>query len=97
MKNDWKQIFKFEQERQVVNSQLQPSLLIEQNPVMAIDIALELDATMIEQATAANARLLKVFPKGFYLGKTYEPHITILQRYIRTADSKKFIQRLSKF
>jgi len=36
----------------------------QQNPVTAIDIALEPDATMIEHAMAANARLLKSFPKG---------------------------------
>jgi hypothetical protein len=34
----------------------------QQNPVTAIDIALEPDATMIQHATAANARLLKSFP-----------------------------------
>jgi 2'-5' RNA ligase len=60
-----------------------------QNPVTAIDIALEPDATMIERAQAANTRLLKVFPKGFALDATHHPHITILQRYVRTADLKK--------
>lgn len=55
---------------------------------MAIDIALEPDATMIEQATAANAHLLKVFPKGFSLGETHKPHITILQRYVRLSTWK---------
>jgi hypothetical protein len=33
------------------------------NPVIAIDTLLELDATMLRHAEAANARLLKVFPK----------------------------------
>jgi hypothetical protein len=37
----------------------------QQNSVTAIDIALEPDATMIQHATAANARLLTSFPKGF--------------------------------
>jgi len=37
------------------------------NLVTAIDIALEPDATMAQHAEAANARLLKVFPKGFAL------------------------------
>jgi len=36
----------------------------QQNPVTAIDIALEPDATMIQHAEAANARLRKVFPGG---------------------------------
>ena len=61
----------------------------EQNPITAIDIALEPDATMIQHAEAVNARLLKVFPKGFALGPTHHPHITILQRYVRTEDLEK--------
>jgi hypothetical protein len=38
-----------------------------QNPITAIDILLEPDATMVQHAEADNARLLKVFPKGFAL------------------------------
>jgi hypothetical protein len=61
----------------------------EENAVTAIDIALEPDATMIQHAEAANARLLKVFPKGFRLDATHHPHISMLQRYVRTADLDK--------
>ena len=61
----------------------------QQNPVTAIDIALEPDATMIQHAQAANARLLKVFPKGFALDATHHPHISMLQRYVRTTDLDK--------
>ncbi len=57
-----------------------------QTPVTAIDIALEPDATMIQHAAAVNARLLKVYPKGFALDASHQPHITMLQRYVRTAD-----------
>jgi hypothetical protein len=63
----------------------------EQNPITAIDIALEPDATMIQHAEAVNARLLKVFPKGFALGPTHHPHISILQRYVRTEDLEKVL------
>ncbi len=59
------------------------------NPITAIDIALEPDNTMIEQAEAVNGRLLKVFPKGFTLGPTHHAHISILQRYVRTRDLDK--------
>jgi hypothetical protein len=59
------------------------------NAVTAIDIALEPDATMVRHATEVNARLLKVFPKGFALGPTHHPHISMLQRYVRTADLDK--------
>jgi len=58
----------------------------EQNPITAIDIVLEPGATMMQHAEAINARLLKVFPKGFALDATHKPHISLLQRYVRTAD-----------
>ncbi len=61
----------------------------EPNPATAIDILLDPDATMIERAKAANARLLKVFPKGFALDASHAPHITTLMRYVRTADLDK--------
>ena len=61
----------------------------QENSVTAIDIALEPDATMMQHAEAANARLLKVFPKGFSLDATHRPHISMLQRYVRTADLDK--------
>ena len=40
----------------------------QQDPVTAIDIALEPDATMIQHAMAANARLLQGFPEGLCSG-----------------------------
>jgi 2'-5' RNA ligase superfamily len=61
----------------------------QQNAVTAIDIALEPDATMIDHAKAANARLLKSFPKGFTLDETHHPHISMLQQFVRTDDLDK--------
>lgn len=61
----------------------------QQNPVTAIDIALEPDATMIQHARDANARLLKEFPKGFALDATHHPHISLLQQFVRTDDLDK--------
>jgi 2'-5' RNA ligase len=61
----------------------------QQNPVTAIDIALEPDATMVRHAMAANARLLQSFPKGFALDETHHPHITMLQQFVRTDDLNK--------
>ncbi len=55
----------------------------------AIDILLDPDATMMAHAQAANAELLKVFPQGFSLDAAHRPHITLLQRYVRTADLDK--------
>jgi len=72
MKNDWKQVFAFEQ-----------------SPVTAIDILLEPDAVMLQHAEANNARLRAVFPKGFALDAMHRPHITLIQRFVRTADLDK--------
>jgi len=55
-----------------------------QNPITAIDILLEPDAAMLRHAQANNARLLKVFPKGFELDEAHRPHITLIQRFVRT-------------
>jgi hypothetical protein len=63
-----------------------PGAAAQQNPVTAIDIALEPDATMIRHAMDANARLLKDFPKGFTLDATHHPHISLLQQFVRTDD-----------
>jgi len=72
MKDDWKQVFAFEQ-----------------RPVTAIDILLEPDATMLQHSEANNARLRAVFTKGFALDATHRPHITLIQRFVRTADLEK--------
>jgi 2'-5' RNA ligase len=61
----------------------------QQNPVTAIDIALEPDATMIQHAKDANARLRTSFPKGFALDATHHPHVTMLQQFVRTEDLDK--------
>jgi hypothetical protein len=61
----------------------------QQNPVTAIDIALEPDATMVQHAMDANARLRKYFPKGFGLDETHHPHISMLQQFVRTDDLDK--------
>jgi len=68
----------------------------QQSPITAIDIALEPDATMVHHAQAVNARLRSVFPKGFSLDATHHPHISMLQRYVRTADLDKIYAAASK-
>lgn len=68
----------------------------QQNPVTAIDIALEPDATMIQHAKDANARLLKAFPKGFTLDATHHPHVTMLQQFVRTEDLDKVFAAANK-
>ncbi len=60
-----------------------------QPSITAIDILLEPDATMLKHAEGNNARLLAVFPKGFALDATHTPHITLVQRFVRTADLER--------
>ena len=51
---------------------------------------------MIEHAKADNARLLKVFPKGFALDATHHPHVTMLQQFVRTADLDRVYDAVNK-
>src|SRR5580693_644837 len=60
-----------------------------QHPITAIDIVLEPDATMIQHAQAANAALLKNFPKGYALGDEHAPHISVMGGYVYTASLDK--------
>ncbi len=58
-------------------------------PTAAIDIALEPDATMVQRAMANNARLREHFPQGYALDDTHHSHVSVLQRFARTADLDK--------
>jgi hypothetical protein len=67
-----------------------------QNPVTAVDIVLEPDATMIQNAQSANAGLLKNFPKGFALGDEHAPHMSVMGGYVNTADLDKLFAAAAK-
>ena len=68
----------------------------EQSPVTAIDILLEPDATMLQHADAVNAGHLKIFPQGFALDATHRPHVTMIQRFVRTSDLSKVYDAAGK-
>lgn len=55
-----------------------------QDPVTAVDILLEPDATMLSHAQANNVLLREVYPKSFALDAAHRPHITLIQRFVRT-------------
>jgi hypothetical protein len=61
----------------------------EERPVTAIDIVLEPDQRMADHAQAANAVLLKNFPKGFVLDATHHPHVSIFAGFVPNADLPK--------
>jgi phosphoserine phosphatase len=64
--------------------------------VTAIDILLSPDEVMIESANAANARLRAEYPKGFELDAVHNPHVTVVQRYVRTSDLDKVYSVIAK-
>jgi hypothetical protein len=68
----------------------------EAGAVTAINILLEPDDTMLQHCEANNARLLQVFPKGFALDASHRPHVTLLQRFVRTADLAKVFAAAGK-
>jgi hypothetical protein len=57
--------------------------------VMAIDILLVPDATMIKHAEDVNARLRAVYPGGFALDDAHRPHITLYQCFVPTENLDK--------
>jgi hypothetical protein len=67
-----------------------------QNPITAIDILLEPDATMIQRAQAANAGLRKNFPKGYSLDDEHRPHISVMGGYFYTANLDKLYVAVDK-
>jgi hypothetical protein len=52
----------------------------------AVDILIEPDAAAIEKARAVNRRMPLSIPAGITLNETHLPHITMLQRYLITAN-----------
>jgi hypothetical protein len=67
-----------------------------QNPVTAIDIVLEPDATMIQHAQDANDGLRGNFPKGYSLDAEHKPHISVMGGYFYTANLDKTYAALEK-
>jgi hypothetical protein len=64
----------------------------------AIDILIDPDEGAMKRAREVNARLLESvpLPKGWVLDETHQPHITTLQRYVRTVDLDKVYDAVEK-
>ncbi len=54
--------------------------------LIAIDVLLEPDQTMICKANALNDRLRGNYPARYSLDATHAPHVTLLQRFVRARD-----------
>jgi hypothetical protein len=64
--------------------------------IIAIDILIEPDATMIAHAKATNAELRQSYPAGFSLDATHAPHITTVQRFVRASDLDQISAAVAK-
>jgi phosphoserine phosphatase len=64
--------------------------------LIAIDVLLEPNHTMVVKSDAVNARLRGNYPDGYALDATHAPHITLLQRFVRTKDLDAVTAALTK-
>jgi phosphoserine phosphatase len=64
--------------------------------IVAVDVLLQPDATMLQHAAADNARLRGAFPTGFALDETHTPHITMMQAFVRRSDLSRMYADLDK-
>ena len=61
----------------------------------AIDILANPDGAAIERAQEINHRMRQSVPSGYALDATHQPHITTLQRYVRTADLERVYEAVA--
>ena len=59
--------------------------------VTAINLLIEPDEATRARARDLNARLRRTMPEGFALDGTHAPHITVLQRYVRTPELEQVL------
>ena len=64
--------------------------------LIAIDVLLRPDQTMIGKSNALNAQLRGNYPSGYELDATHAPHVTLLQRFVRARDLDAVTAALTK-
>ena len=64
--------------------------------IVAIDVLLHPDATMLAAAAKANAALRGDYPAGFALDELHTPHISMIQRFVRRDDLERIYGELDK-
>jgi phosphoserine phosphatase len=74
----------------------QESAVQNHDNLIAIDVLLEPDQTMLDKANASNARLREDYSAGYALDATHAPHVTMLQRYVRVKDLGAVTTALTK-
>jgi 2'-5' RNA ligase len=64
--------------------------------LIAIDVLLEPDRTMLDEASAWNARMRELAPEGFALDEAHRPHVTLIQRHIKRDDLDDVLAAVAK-
>lgn len=64
--------------------------------IVAIDVLLHPDATMLAAAAKANAELRGDYPAGFALDELHTPHISMIQRFVRRDDLERIYGELDE-
>src|SRR3954469_5080979 len=64
--------------------------------IIAIDVLLEPDATMVSKAKTVNAQLRANYPKGYTLGSEQVEHITLAHCYIRENELAAMAKRVER-
>jgi hypothetical protein len=84
MKNDWKKVYPIDEK---VKSE-----------VIAIDVLLDPDKTMLDSAKVYNNLMRNNYsgPGNFELDVTHTPHITVLQCFVKTSDLKAVYATVTK-
>ena len=62
-----------------------------QSDLIAIDVLIQPDPKMMEEAERWNALMREQSPKGFELDEEHAPHVTLIQRFIAKSDLPKVL------
>lgn len=54
--------------------------------ILAIDILLDPDTTLLNYSTVYNKRLKQNYPEGFELDESHRPHITVIQAFVKKSN-----------
>ena len=66
------------------------------NDLIAIDVLIQPDSRMMEEAEKWNALMREQYPEGFELDEEHAPHVTLIQQYITKSDLPKVLAAVDK-
>jgi 2'-5' RNA ligase len=64
--------------------------------VIAIDVLLEPNQTMLDRAAVWNRKMRELTPEGFELDESHRPHVTLIQRHIKKDNLDEVLAAVEK-